>query len=60
MESKFVRSEAAEVARPASEQVRISLALKQASKHAKQALAREGMQLPTQSWSGTAIRNPAV
>jgi hypothetical protein len=50
----------APAARAASEQQRIDQALKQASKHAKQSLALEGLQLTTQSWHGTSIRHPAV
>ena len=35
-------------------------ALKQASSHAKKQLVSHGLKLPTQSWNGPAIRNPAV
>ena len=38
---------------------KISAALKQASSHAKKQLALQGLKLPTQSWTGSAIRNPA-
>jgi hypothetical protein len=43
--------------RPATEQTRIANALEQAAKHAKKQLAAEGLKLPTQSWTGSAIRN---
>jgi glyceraldehyde-3-phosphate dehydrogenase/erythrose-4-phosphate dehydrogenase len=38
---------------------KISAALKQASRHAKRQLVLQGLKLPTQSWTTTAIRNPA-
>ena len=38
---------------------KISTALKQASSHAKKQLALRSLKLPTQSWTGSAIRNPA-
>ena len=38
---------------------KISAALKQASSHAKKQLALQGLKLPTQTWTGSAIRNPA-
>ena len=38
---------------------KISTALKQASSHAKKQLVLQGVKLPTQSWTGLAIRNPA-
>ena len=47
-------------ARPVSAQDKISQALKQASSQAKKQLASQGLKLPTQSWSGSAIRNPVV
>ena len=44
----------------ASAQDKIAQALKQASSHAKKQLASQGLKLPTQSWTGSAIRNPVV
>lgn len=41
-------------------QGKISLALTQASKQAKEQLAYQGLKLPTQNWTGSPIRNPAV
>ena len=41
-------------------QDKIAQALSQASSQAKKQLASHGMKLPTQSWTGSAIRNPAV
>jgi hypothetical protein len=38
---------------------KISAALKHASSHAKKQLALQGLKLPMQSWTGSAIRNPA-
>jgi len=38
---------------------KISAALKHAASHAKKQLALQGLKLPTQSWTGSAIRNPA-
>ena len=38
---------------------KISSALKQASSHAKKQLVLRGLKLPTQSWTGSTIRNPA-
>ena len=38
---------------------KISTALKQASSHAKKQLVLRGLKLPTQSWTGSTIRNPA-
>jgi hypothetical protein len=38
---------------------KISAALKQASIHAKKQLDLQGLKLPTQSWTGSPIRNPA-
>ena len=35
-------------------------ALSQASSQAKKQLTAQGMKLPTQSWTSSAIRNPAV
>lgn len=39
---------------------KIAPALAQASAHAKRQLALQGLKLPTQSWKGSAVRNPAV
>ena len=41
-------------------QDKIAQALTQASSQAKKQLAAQGMKLPTQSWTGSAIRNPAI
>lgn len=43
-----------------TEQDRIAKALTQASSQAKKQLASQGMKLPIQSWTGSAICNPAV
>lgn len=44
----------------ASMQDRVDNALKQASKQAKKQLVANGLKLPTQSWTGTAVKNPAT
>ena len=44
----------------ASMQDRVEDALKQASKQAKKQLVANGLKLPTQSWTGTAVKNPAA
>ena len=44
----------------ASMQHRVEDALKQASKQAKKQLIANGLKLPTQSWKGTAVKNPSV
>ena len=44
----------------ASLQSRVEGALKQASKQAKKQLTANGLKLPTQSWTGTAVKNPAA
>ena len=41
-------------------QDKMAQALAQASNQAKKQLTSQGMKLPTQSWTGSAIRNPAV
>ncbi|RKR65954.1 hypothetical protein C8C94_0394 [Acidovorax sp. 94] len=41
-------------------QDRVDNALKQASKQAKKQLTANGLKLPTQSWTGTAVKNPAA
>ena len=38
---------------------KITTALKRASSHAKKQLALQGLKLPTQTWTGSTIRNPA-
>lgn len=43
-----------------STQDRVESALKQASKQAKKKLIANGLKLPTQSWTGSAVKNPAV
>ncbi len=45
---------------PAIAEDKVTKALLQASAHAKKQLASEGLKLPTQSWTGSAVRNPAV
>ena len=44
----------------ASMRDRVESALKQASKQAKKQLVANGLKLPTQSWTGTAVKNPAA
>ncbi|PIF25647.1 hypothetical protein CLU88_0469 [Acidovorax sp. 56] len=44
----------------ATGQDRVENALKQASKQAKKQLIANGLKLPTQSWAGTAVKNPAA
>lgn len=41
-------------------QDRVESALKQASKQANKQLIANGLKLPTQSWAGTAVKNPAA
>lgn len=41
-------------------QDKIVQALTQAANQAKKQLASQGMKLPTQSWTGSVIRNPAI
>jgi hypothetical protein len=43
-----------------SVQGRVENALKQASNKAKKQLIANGLKLPTQSWTGTAVKNPAA
>ena len=43
-----------------SAQARVEIALQQASKQAKKHLAANGLKLPTQSWTGASIKNPAI
>lgn len=44
----------------ASVQDRVENALKRASKQAKKQLIANGLKLPTESWAGTAVKNPAA
>ena len=44
----------------ASVQDRVENALKQASKQAKKQLIANGLKLPTQSWTRSAVKNPAA
>lgn len=46
--------------RPVTAQDKIAQALKEASSQAKKQVASQGLKLPTQSWTDSAIRNPAV
>jgi hypothetical protein len=41
-------------------QSRITSALTQAATQAKKQLASQGLKLPTQTWTSSSIRNPAV
>jgi hypothetical protein len=60
-QSKTARSvKSLDSKRPVSAQDKIAQALKQASIQAKKQLASRGLRLPTQSWTGSAIRNPAA
>ena len=45
---------------PTTAQVKIAEALKQASNQAKKHLAGQGLKLPTQNWTGAAVRNPVA
>lgn len=45
---------------PVTSQEKMTRALTQASVQAKKQLLAEGLKLPTQSWTGSAVRNPAV
>lgn len=47
-------------ARPATTRDEIAQALKQASSQAHKQLVAQGLKLPTQTWTGSAVRNPAV
>lgn len=53
-----VKSDA--LVRPATAQDKVAQALVHASRQAKKQLAAEGLKLPTQNWTGSAVRNPAV
>jgi hypothetical protein len=46
--------------RPAATGDKVAKALAQAAAQAKKQLAAQGLKLPTQSWTGSAVRNPAV
>jgi hypothetical protein len=46
--------------RPPTAQDKVTQALTQAAAQAKKQLAAQGLKLPTQSWNGSAVRNPAV
>ena len=46
--------------RPATSQEKVAQALTHASRQAKKQLAAQGLKLPTQNWTGSAVRNPAV
>lgn len=48
------------MARVGTAQDKILQALAQASSQAKKQLAAQGQKLPTQNWSGAAVRNPAI
>jgi hypothetical protein len=59
--SKTLRSVKVRAAtRPATAQDKVALALKHASSQAHKQLAAQGLKLPTQSWTGAAVRNPAI
>jgi hypothetical protein len=47
-------------ANAATAEGKITQALAQASAQAKKQLASQGLKLPTQSWTGSPVRNPAV
>ncbi|MFY3383791.1 hypothetical protein [Paracidovorax sp. MALMAid1276] len=60
-ESSTTRAVERTASKPAAPtQDRVEDALKQASKQAKKQLIANGLKLPTQSWTGTAIKNPAA
>ena len=44
--------------RPATAQDKVAQALAHASRQAKKQLAAQGLKLPTQNWTGSAVRNP--
>lgn len=46
--------------RPATARGKIAQALKRASSQAKKKLSAQGLKLPTQSWEGSAVRNPVI
>ena len=47
-------------ARRATAQDKVTHALSNASKKAKQQLTAQGLKLPTQNWTGSAVRNSAT
>jgi hypothetical protein len=60
-QSKTTRSvKRAAATRPATTQDKIDRALKHASSQAKKQLAAQGLKLPTQNWTGSAVRNPVA
>ncbi len=60
-ESKTTRSVKSRTeSRPATAQDKVAQALKQASSQAHKQLVAQGLKLPTQNWTGAAVRNPAV
>ena len=48
------------VAIPVTAQDEVAKALSHASHQAKKQLTAHGLKLPTQNWTGSTIRNPAV
>lgn len=47
--------------RPATRmQDKVARALMQASSHARKQLTAQGLKLPTQNWTGSAVRNPTA
>ena len=56
--TRAVKSDA--LVRPVTTQDKVAQALVHASRQAKKQLAAEGLKLPTQNWTGSAVRNPAV
>lgn len=56
--TRAVKSDA--LVRPATVQEKVTQALTHASRQAKKQLAAQGLKLPTQNWTGSAVRNPAV
>lgn len=60
-QSKTARPvKSAATTRPTTTQDKIALALKQAASQAHKQLVAQGLKLPTQTWTGSAVRNPAV
>ena len=51
-------SKTSKTSKGAAEQSRIEAALKEATKHAREQLAAQGLKLPTQGWKRTTIHNP--
>ena len=48
------------IPRPATARDKVTKALAQASSQAKKQLVHQGLKLPTQSWTGSTVRNPAI